>query len=52
MFKKHSIQLLQNIFGTVTKRRRKNLLSNFVFDVSLGNERQVSSENTVTWEAN
>ena len=31
---------------------RKNLLSNFIFDVSLGNERQASSENTVTWEGN
>ena len=31
---------------------RKNLFSNFIFDVSLGNERQASSENTVTWEGN
>ena len=38
--------------GTVTKRRQKNLLSNFIFDVSLGQERQASSEITVTWEGN
>ena len=38
--------------GTVKNGDKKNLLSNFIFDVSLGNERQASSENTVTWEGN
>ena len=38
--------------GTVKNGDRKNLLSNFIFDVSLGNERHASSENTVTWEGN
>ena len=38
--------------GTVKTETEKNLFSNFIFDVSLGNERQASSENTVTWEGN
>ena len=38
--------------GTVKNGDRKHLLSKYIFDVSLGNERQASSENTVTWKGN
>ena len=36
----------------VKTETEKIYLPIFIFDVSLGNERQASSENTVTWEGN
>ena len=38
--------------GTVKTETEKIYSPIFIFDVSLGNERQASSENAVTWEGN